>query len=133
MKEDINAIYPTTKADYVDTDGYYSIKKLPKGLFKIMDKQFYAEKYASFIEEVKLKNITDCAFAIRKISAQCNYEIAEYIVKCLTEKYALHCCDKRVALTDQYETYREASKWFRENVAVKLDTDIRNILIYGKQ
>lgn len=99
-----------------------------------MDKQqFFNEKLASFKQEVQDFEIFTCAECIKHITAQCNYEIAEYIVKCLTEKYALHCCDKRIALTDQYETYRMGAKWFRENVAVKLDTDIRNYLVYGRK
>ena len=97
-----------------------------------MDKQqFFNEKYAGFVQAVPMGYVMGCARAIKHVSAQCNYEIAEYVVKCLTEKFALHCCDKRVALTDQYETYREGAKWYRENVAVQLETDIRNTLIYG--
>ena len=99
-----------------------------------MDKQeqFFTGKYGGFTQyEAPIEKVFACADAIKCVSAQCNYEIADYLVKCLTEKYALYCCDKRIALTDQYETYRMGAKWFRENVAVKLDTDIRNYLIYG--
>lgn len=99
-----------------------------------MDKQqFFNEKYAGFVKYVPMEKVLACAKAIDGVSAQCAYEIAEYLVKCQAEKYALFCCDKRVALTDQYETYREASKWFRENIAVQLEDKIRNFLIYDRE